>query len=140
MRQHSLNEPDDSRAYRVLIADDSVFARSNIAKVVEAVGGTVVAEAANGKVAVDKYFELKPDLVLLDVSMPEMEGLEALKIIRERDSSAKIVIVSAVGSEGLVKKSISLGAKHFISKPFRSENAASIVRFVLEGEGKGHEG
>lgn len=125
----------DSRAYNFLIVDDSLFARKNIAKAVAAIGGTVIGEAANGREAVDKYFELRPDLVLMDISMPEMEGIEALGLIRERDSSAKVVIVSALNHQDLVKKGISLGAKHFISKPVQLEKAADIIRFVLAQKG-----
>lgn len=128
-----------SRDYRFLVVDDSIFARKNISKVVEALGGLIVGEASNGKEAVDKYFELKPDLVLMDISMPEMEGIEALSIIRQGDSEAKVVIVSALGYDGLVKKSIALGAKHFIVKPIELEKVAAIIRFVLEQEGESDE-
>lgn len=124
------------RDYRFLVVDDSIFARKNISKAVEAIGGVIVGEASNGKEAVDKYFELKPDLVLMDISMPEMEGIEALSIIRQGDSEAKVVIVSALGYDGLVKKSIALGAKHFIVKPIELEKVAAIIRFVLEQEGE----
>lgn len=125
----------DSRAYNFLIVDDSLFARKNIAKAVEAIGGNVIGEAVNGREAVDKYFELRPDLVLMDISMPEMEGIEALGLIRERDSSAKVVIVSSLNHQELVKKGISLGAKHFISKPVQLDKAADIIRFVLAQKG-----
>jgi two-component system, chemotaxis family, chemotaxis protein CheY len=128
-----------SRDYRFLVVDDSIFARKNISKVVEAIGGLIVGEASTGKEAVDKYFELKPDLVLMDISMPEMEGIEALSIIRQGDSEAKVVIVSALGHDGLVKKSIALGAKHFIVKPIEVEKVAAIIRFVLEQEGESDE-
>lgn len=127
-------------SYKFLVVDDSIFARRNLTKVVEAIGGAVVGEAANGKEAVDKYFELKPDLVLMDVSMPEMEGLEALSLIRQKDNEARVVLVSALGHEEMVKRGISLGARHFITKPFESEKAASIIRFVLKEKGGVHEG
>lgn len=125
----------DIRAYSFLIVDDSLFARKNIAKAVEAIGGSVIGEAVNGREAVDKYFELRPDLVLMDINMPEMEGIEALGLIRERDSSARVVIVSALNHQELVKKGISLGAKHFISKPVQLDKAADIIRFVLAQKG-----
>jgi len=116
-----------------------MFARKNISKVVEAIGGVVAGEASNGKEAVEKYFDLKPDLVLMDISMPEMEGIEALSIIRERDSGARVVIVSALGYDDIVKRSLALGAKHFIVKPIDLENVAAIIRFVLEQEGESDE-
>ncbi|CAG0972329.1 Chemotaxis protein CheY [Anaerolineae bacterium] len=125
----------DRGAHSFLIVDDSLFARKNIAKAVEAIGGSVIGEAVNGREAVDKYFELRPDLVLMDISMPEMEGIEALGLIRERDSNAKVVIVSSLNHQELVKKGISLGAKHFISKPVQLERAADIIRFVLAQKG-----
>lgn len=131
---------EQSRDYRFLVVDDSIFARKNISKLVGALGGVIVGEASNGKEAVNKYFELRPDLVLMDISMPEMEGIEALSIIRGRDSSAKVVMVSALGHEDLVRKSIALGAKHFIVKPVHLEKVADIIRFVLEQEGEGDEG
>jgi two-component system chemotaxis response regulator CheY len=118
--------------YRFLIVDDSVFARKNVAKVVEMLGGIVVGEAATGKEGVEQYFKLKPDIVILDVSMPEMEGLEALAKMRERDKEAKVIIVSSLGYQELVKKALSLGAKHFISKPFEPQKAAEIIQFVLK--------
>ncbi|HXI09956.1 MAG TPA: response regulator [Thermodesulfobacteriota bacterium] len=128
-----------NKDYRFLMVDDSMFARKNISKVVEAIGGVVAGEASNGKEAVDKYFELKPDLVLMDISMPEMEGIEALSIIRQRDIRARIVIVSALGYDDLVKRSIALGAKHFIVKPIDLEKVAAVIRFVLEQEGDSDE-
>ena len=131
---------DQSHTYKFLVADDSVFARTNISDVVEAIGGIVAGEASNGKEAVDKYFDLRPDMVLMDISMPEMEGTEALSIIMKRDSSTKVIIVSALGSEDLIKRCLALGAKHFISKPVQMEKASAIIRSVLDGEGEGNEG
>ncbi|MEE9614745.1 MAG: response regulator [Thermodesulfobacteriota bacterium] len=136
MSQQNDTDATAAASYRFLIVDDSLFARKNISKVVESIGGTVAGEAANGKEAIEKYFELKPDLVLMDVSMPEMEGLEALKIIKDRDPDANVVMVSSLGYEDLVKKAISLGAKHYIPKPLKSESAALIIKFVLEGGGE----
>ncbi len=134
MYQNAEPKTSQDSPYRCLIADDSVFARKNIARVVESAGGTIVGEASNGREAVDKYFELKPDLVLMDVSMPEMEGLEALSMIKERDSAAKVIIVSALGHKDLISKGISLGARHFILKPFQAEKAVLVIKFVLRGE------
>ncbi len=133
-QQKDSNLPLD-RPYKFLIVDDSLFARRNIAKVVESIGGIVAGEASNGKEAIAKYQELKPDLVLMDVSMPEMEGLEALGKIKAHDKAAKVVMVSSLGFEDLVKKAIALGAEHYISKPFQSDNVALIIKFVLEREG-----
>lgn len=123
-----------SKAYRFLIVDDSLFARKNLARLVEGMGGVVIGEGANGREALERYFELRPDMVLMDVSMPEMGGLEALGMIREKDAGAKVVIVSSLGYEDIVKKAIALGAAHYISKPFKTRSAADIIKFVLEKE------
>ena len=118
--------------YRFLIVDDSVFARKNMAKVVGMIGGVVIGEATTGKEGIEQYFKLKPDMVIMDVSMPEMEGLEALAKIKEKDSEARVIIVSSLGYQELVKKALSLGAKHFISKPFDPAKAAEIIKFVMK--------
>lgn len=118
--------------YRFLIVDDSVFARKNIAKVIEMIGGVVAGEATTGREGIEKYFNLQPDIVIMDVSMPEMEGLEAMVKIKERDKDARVIIVSSLGYQELVKKALTLGAKHFISKPFEPQKAAEIIQFVLK--------
>lgn len=121
-----------SDKYRFLIVDDSVFARKNMAMVIEMVGGVVAGEATTGKEGIEQYFKLKPDMVIMDVSMPEMEGLEALAKIREKDKDARVIIVSSLSYQELVKKALSLGAKHFIAKPFAPPKAAEIIRFVMK--------
>ena len=125
-------EKEASVKYRFLVVDDSIFARKNIAKVVEMMGGVVEGEATTGREAIDLYFKIKPDVVIMDISMPEMQGLEALAKIREKDKNANVIIISSLGYQELVKKALSLGAKHFISKPFQSDKAAEIIRFVLK--------
>ena len=84
-------------------------------------GYEVAGEAENGAIAVQKYKEIKPDLVTMDITMPEMDGIQALKMIRQYDSDAKIVIVSAMGQEPVVKEAILSGAKSFIVKPFKED-------------------
>ena len=125
-------EKEASVKYKFLVVDDSIFARKNIAKVVEMMGGVVEGEATTGREAIDLYFKIKPDVVIMDISMPEMEGLEALAKIREKDKNANVIIISSLGYQELVKKALSLGAKHFISKPFQSDKAAEIIKFVLK--------
>jgi len=128
MQPEEINkEKDVSVKYRFLVVDDSIFARKNIAKVVEMMGGVVEGEATTGREAIDLYFKIKPDVVIMDISMPEMEGLEALAKIREKDKNANVIIISSLGYQELVKKALSLGAKHFISKPFQSDKAAEMV-------------
>jgi len=122
------------RPYKFLVVDDSAFARKNLMQVIQSMGGTVVGEASNGKEAVDKYFELHPDLTMMDISMPEMKGIEALRRIVERDAGARVIMVSSVGYEALIKEAIDIGAKHFVSKPFKAGDVARIIKFALGEE------
>jgi len=119
---------------KVLIADDAAFMRMAIRKLLEKNGFEVVGEAENGRVAVKKYKELKPDVVTMDITMPEMTGIEALKSIKEFDPGAKVVMISAMGQEVLVKESIMFGAKSFIVKPFKEEHVIMTLNKVLSGE------
>lgn len=103
---------------RVLIIDDAEFMRFSLKTVFEKNGFQVVAEAENGVMGVEKYKTHKPDLVTLDITMPEMRGTEALKLIREFDPKAKVVMVAAVGQEFCIEECLNLGAKSFVIKPF----------------------
>jgi len=106
---------------RVLIVDDAAFMRISIKKMLERNGYIVAGEAENGVVAVQKYFELMPDIVTMDITMPEMNGLDALKEIIARKKDATILMVSAMGQEAMVKEAVLSGAKGFIVKPFKEE-------------------
>lgn len=109
----------------VLIVDDAAFMRLSIRKMLEKNGYEVVGEAENGLVAVEKYMELQPDIVTMDITMKDMNGLEALKAIMERDKNANIIMVSAMGQEAMVKDAVLSGAKGFIVKPFKEETLIS---------------
>lgn len=115
---------------RVLIVDDAAFMRMSIKIMLEKNGYTVVGEAENGAVAVRKYKELKPDIVTMDITMPEMTGLEALKEIRSFDPKAKVVMVSAMGQELMVKDAIVYGAATFIVKPFNEEYIVQALKKI----------
>jgi two-component system chemotaxis response regulator CheY len=117
--------------FRCVVADDSAFARRFLAGIVTALGGTVVAEAASGEEAVELCARLRPELVLLDITMPELDGVEALRRIRAADPGARVVIVSALGHQEIVWKTVRIGAAHFITKPFSAQRAASVIRGVL---------
>lgn len=106
---------------RVLIVDDAEFMRMSIKTILTKAGYEIAGEACNGVEAVRKYKELKPDVVTMDITMPEMTGIDAVKIIMEFDPNAKILMVSAMGQETLVKESIISGARSFIVKPFTEE-------------------
>lgn len=118
-------------SFRVLVVDDSAFARRSMSQVVTGLGGTIVGEAVTGREAVQKYLTLRPDLVLMDITMPEMEGIDAVAAIMEQDASARIVMVTSVAHKEMVKRALSLGARHFIAKPFERARAQEIIRFVL---------
>jgi two-component system chemotaxis response regulator CheY len=112
---------------KVLIVDDAAFMRISIKKMLEKNGYEIVGEAENGSVAVQRYFELMPDVVTMDITMPEMNGLDALKEILSRKSDAAILMVSAMGQEAMVKDAVISGAKGFIVKPFKEETIISAL-------------
>ena len=119
----------------LLVVDDAAFMRMTIKKMVTPHGHTVVAEAENGVEAVRKYMECKPDVVLLDITMPQMDGLNALKRIREQDPNAKVVMCSAMGQQAMVAQAIQNGAKDFVVKPFQEDRlAAAIERQIPRSE------
>lgn len=111
---------------RILIVDDAAFMRVSIRNIVTKNGFEVAGEAENGSVAVQKYTELQPDIVTMDITMPEMNGLDALKAIRKLDPSATVIMVSALGQEAMVRDAVLAGAKGFVVKPFKEDtiNAA----------------
>ncbi|AZR72366.1 two-component system response regulator [Anoxybacter fermentans] len=115
----------------VLIVDDAAFMRMMIKNILTEAGYEVVAEAENGKQAVEKYNELRPDLVTMDITMPEMDGITAVKEIMAIDSNAKIIMCSAMGQQAMVIEAIQSGAKDFIVKPFKNERVLEAVKKIL---------
>jgi two-component system chemotaxis response regulator CheY len=122
-------------AVRVLVVDDAMFMRSMIKDILKLAGDRyeVVGEATNGKEAIARYRELRPQLVTMDIVMPQLDGIEATREILKVDPSANIVICSAMGQEALVVESISAGAKDFIVKPFTSERVLQVLAKILPG-------
>ena len=116
---------------KILIVDDAAFMRMMIKDILSKNGYTVAGEAENGVKAVERYNELKPDLVLMDITMPEMDGIQALKNIKAADSSAKVIMCSAMGQQAMVIESIQAGAKDFIVKPFQAERVLEAVKKVV---------
>ena len=114
-----------------MLVDDAAFMRMMIKDILTKNGYNVVGEAENGKVAVDKYMELKPDLVLMDITMPEMDGIESLKAIRAKDPNACVIMCSAMGQQAMVIEAIQSGAKDFIVKPFQAERVLEAVKKVI---------
>ncbi|MCY0882167.1 MAG: response regulator [Firmicutes bacterium] len=111
----------------VLIVDDAAFMRLRLKKMIEAAGYQVI-EADNGQKAVQIYHDRHPDLVLMDITMPEMDGITALKIIREEDPQAKVLMVSALGQQNMVISAIQAGAKDFIVKPYEPERIINALK------------
>lgn len=114
-----------------MIVDDAAFMRMMIKNALTGGGYTNLIEAADGKLAFETYQAEKPDLTIMDITMPNMDGLEALKAIREFDSSAKVVMCSAMGQEAMVVDAIRLGALDFIVKPFKPDRILQTVGKVL---------
>jgi two-component system chemotaxis response regulator CheY len=118
-------------SFRFLVVDDSEFARRNMNKILTSVGGESAGFAVNGREAIEQYLKLKPDVVFMDITMPEMEGVEAVQGIIGHDSAAKIVMVSSNGYQEMIKSALDSGAKHFLIKPVEPKQVASVVDFVL---------
>jgi two-component system, chemotaxis family, chemotaxis protein CheY len=114
-------------AKRILIVDDMLFMRMKLKGLLEKLGYHVVGEGGNGREGLEKYKLLKPEVVLMDITMPEMDGLTALREIMAFDSKANVVMVSAVGQEKNVMEAIMLGAKNFVVKPFQNEKIAEVL-------------
>lgn len=120
---------------KVLVVDDAVFMRKMIGDILKKEGYEVIGEAENGKEAVDKYMELKPELVTMDIVMPkvgDIDGIGAVKQIMDKDSQAKILMVSAMGQHALVVEAIQAGAKDFVTKPFQPSRVLEAAKRVLE--------
>lgn len=118
-------------AKRILITDDALFMRVTLKNILTQNGYEVVGEAQNGVESVNLYQELKPDLVTMDITMPEMDGLTALKEIRSLDPNARVIMCTAMGQKNMVVEAIQAGAKDFIVKPFQPERVMEAVNKLL---------
>ena len=120
---------------RILIADDALFMRNMLRDIFVKAGFQVVGEAVNGVEAVERYHELRPDLVTMDIVMPLKSGIEALQQITRENPDARVVMCSALGQEALVIEAVQAGAKDFIVKPFKEERVLDVVRRVTRSQG-----
>ncbi|MDG0809505.1 response regulator [Cohnella rhizosphaerae] len=120
----------------ILVVDDAAFMRMMLKSILQKGGHEVVGEAENGAVAVEKYAMLKPDLVTMDITMPVMEGIEAVRLIRAGHPEARIVMCSAMGQQGMIIQAVQAGAKDFIVKPFQEDRVIEAVNKLLKAEGK----
>ncbi|MBL8064219.1 MAG: response regulator [Chthonomonadaceae bacterium] len=118
-------------AKRILITDDALFMRVTLKNILTQNGFEVCGEAQNGAEAVKLYQELKPDLVTMDITMPEMDGIQALKEIRKSDPNANVVMCTAMGQKNMVVEAIQSGAKDFIVKPFQPERVVDALTKLL---------
>ena len=116
---------------KIMICDDAAFMRMMIKDILTKNGYEIAAEAENGAIAVEKYPDAKPDLVLMDITMPDMDGIQALQKIKEIDPAANIIMCSAMGQQAMVIEAIQSGAKDFIVKPFQAERVLEAVKKVV---------
>ena len=121
----------DNTMAKILLVDDAAFMRKVIRDTLSKNGYNDLYEAVDGADAVEKYDQIKPDLVLMDITMPNMDGLEALKTIRGKDGAANVVMCSAMGQETMVIDAIRSGAKDFIVKPFKEERVLKTVTSIV---------
>ncbi|BAU29700.1 two-component system chemotaxis response regulator CheY [Aneurinibacillus soli] len=120
--------------YKILVVDDALFIRSIVKGYLTENNFEVVAEAQNGKEALAKYIETCPDIVTMDITMPEMDGIETIKQIKKHDSKAKIVICSAMGQEHMVIKALKAGAVDFVVKPLDKERVLAAINKALTND------
>src|ERR1700751_366992 len=124
----------DGQPVRYLIVDDSVFARKNLSRMIETFGGQVAAEAGDGLTAISEFDRTHPDIMLMDITMPQMEGIEAAERIVQQHGDARIVMVSSVGYQENILAALQKGAKHSVQKPVKAEVLYEILRYVLSDD------
>lgn len=116
---------------RVLVVDDAVFMRMMIKDILQKNGFEVVGEAANGSMAIEEYKKVNPDITTMDITMPEMDGIAAVKEIKKIDPNAKVIMCSAMGQQAMVMEAIQAGAKDFIVKPFQGDRVVEALTKAL---------
>lgn len=116
---------------KILIVDDAAFMRMMIKDILTKNGFEVIGEAENGAIAIEKYKELSPELVIMDITMPEVDGIKAVKEIKKADANSRIIMCSAMGQQAMVIEAIQAGAKDFIVKPFQADRVLEAVKKAL---------
>lgn len=117
---------------KILIVDDSKTSRKILRGILEGAGHSVIGEGSNGEEGFLKYKELHPDVVTLDITMPTMDGIEALQLLKKEDENAKVIMITALGQKEKMIQAIKFGASEFITKPFEDDDVISAVRKVME--------
>jgi two-component system chemotaxis response regulator CheY len=125
----------DKQPVRYLVVDDSVFARKNLTKMIETFGGQVAGEAGDGCTAITEYDRTRPDIVLMDITMPQMEGIEAAERIVRNHPEARVIMVSSVGYQENIVTALQKGARHFVQKPVKPEVLYEVIKYVLGEDG-----
>jgi two-component system, chemotaxis family, chemotaxis protein CheY len=136
----NLMRAKDHKPIRYLVVDDSVFARKNVSKIVETFGGEIAGEAGDGCTAIAEYERTHPDIVLMDITMPQMEGIEAAERIVRQNPEARVVMVSSVGYQENIVAALQKGAKHFVQKPVKPEVLYEVIKYVMGDDAVAHEG
>jgi two-component system chemotaxis response regulator CheY len=126
-----LKRKKDNSPVRYLVVDDSVFARKSLLKMIEAFGGELAGEAGDGCTAITEYARTLPDIVLMDITMPQMEGIEAVERIVRDHPDARVIMVSSVGYQDNILAALQKGARHFVQKPVKPDALYEIIRYVL---------
>ena len=125
----------DKQPVRYLVVDDSVFARKNLTKMIETFGGQVAGEAGDGCTAITEYDRTRPDVVLMDITMPQMEGIEAAERIVRNHPEARVIMVSSVGYQENIVTALQKGARHFVQKPVKADVLYEVIKYVLGEDG-----
>jgi two-component system chemotaxis response regulator CheY len=131
----AIKRAKDGQSVRYLIVDDSVFARKNLGRIIESFGGQVAGEAGDGLTAITEYERTKPDIVLMDITMPQMEGIEAAEKIVQQSPEARVIMVSSVGYQENIVAALQRGARHFVQKPVKPEVLYEVIKYVLGEDG-----
>ncbi len=121
----------DRQPIRYLVVDDSVFASKNLMRIIETFGGAVAGEAGDGCTAITEYDRTTPDIVLMDITMPQMEGIEAAERIVRQHPDARVIMVSSVGYQENIVAALQKGARHFVQKPVKPELLYEVIKYVL---------
>src|ERR1700749_917432 len=134
MQQFAPLHRKDNKSVRYLVVDASVFARKTLMKMIEMFGGEIAGEAGDGLTAIAEFNRTKPDVVLMDITMPQVERIEAVERIVRQHPEARIVMVSSVGYQENILAALQKGAKHFVQKPVKPEVLYEILRYVLSDD------